>query len=114
DVTAQRGDKLEIKDSIKVKKNSFGAKTIDIETILPDGLDFDDKLNLRLNGTEIPETLYEISGQKLKFPNLNLENTSNDLLKEYVIAFNAKVSDGAAIGKSLSTNFHLTNPDALE
>ena len=67
-----------------------------------------------MNGTEIPETLYEISGQKLKFPNLNLENTSNDLLKEYVIAFNAKVSEGAAIGKSLNTNFHLTNPDALE
>ena len=114
DVTAQRGDKLEIKDSIKIKKNSFGSKNVTIETTLPYGLDFDDKLNLRLNGTEIPETLYEISGQKLKFPNLNLENTSNDLLKEYVIAFNAKVSEGAAIGKSLNTNFHLTNPDALE
>lgn len=114
DVTAQRGDKLEIKDSIKVKKNSFGAKTIDIETILPGGIEFDDKVNLKLDGVDIPESEYEITGKTLKIKSLDLMNTSNDLLKEYVIAFNAKVSDDAAIGKSVSTNFHLTNPDALE
>lgn len=113
-VNAQHGDKLEIKDTIKIKKNSFGSKNVVVETELPDGLEFDDKLNLRLNGTEIPETLYEISGQKLKFPNLNLENTSNDLLKEYVVSFDAKVSNGAATDTPLSTSFHLTNPDALE
>lgn len=114
DVTAQRGDKLEIKDSIKVKKNSFGAKTIDIETILPGGIEFDDKVNLKLDGVDIPESEYEITGKTLKIKSLDLMNTSNELLKEYVIAFNAKVSDDAAIGTPLSTNFHLTNPDALE
>ena len=114
DVTAQRGDKLEIKDSIKVKKNSFGAKTIDIETILPGGIEFDDKVNLKLDGVDIPESEYEITGKTLKIKSLDLMNTSNELLKEYVIAFNAKVSDDAAIGKPLNTNFHLTNPDALE